>query len=145
MKPRVAAIIPVFNEAQSLPLVLGDLPQARAYLEKGIAFYDLERARSAQILAGPQPGVECLGNLSWVLWFLGYPDQAVARSQEMLTVARELGQPFSIACALFFAGELRAFRREPEAVREINEELLELSTRLEFPYWRIMGTAFCCP
>jgi TOMM system kinase/cyclase fusion protein len=122
-------------------MVLGDLPQARAYLEKGIAFYDLERARSAPILAGPQPGVECLGNLSWVLWFLGYPDQALARSQEMLAVARELGQPFSIACALFFAGELRAFRREPDAVREINEELLELSTRLEFPYWRIMGTA----
>jgi TOMM system kinase/cyclase fusion protein len=122
-------------------MVLGDLPQARAYLERGITFYDLERARSAPILAGPQPGVECLGNLSWVLWFLGYPDQALARSQEMLTVAREIGQPFSIACALFFAGELRAFRREPEAVREINEELLELSTRQEFPYWRIMGTA----
>jgi class 3 adenylate cyclase/tRNA A-37 threonylcarbamoyl transferase component Bud32/tetratricopeptide (TPR) repeat protein len=122
-------------------MVLGDLPQARAYLEKGIAFYDLERARSAQILAGPQPGVECLGNLSWVLWFLGYPDQALSRSEEMLAVARELGQPFSIACALFFAGELRAFRREPEAVRQINEELLELSTRQEFPYWRIMGTA----
>ena len=122
-------------------MVLGDLPQARAYLEKGIAFYDLDRARSAPILAGPQPGVECLGNLSWVLWFLGYPDQALARSQEMLAVARDLGQPFSLACALFFAGELRAFRREPDEVRAINEELLELSTRQEFPYWRIMGTA----
>ncbi|HEX6863426.1 MAG TPA: protein kinase [Thermoanaerobaculia bacterium] len=122
-------------------MVLGDLPQARVYLEKGITFYDLERARSAPILAGPQPGVECLGNLSWVLWFLGHPDQALARSQEMLAVARELGQPFSIACALFFAGELRAFRREPDEVRAINEELLELSTRQEFPYWRVMGTA----
>jgi tetratricopeptide (TPR) repeat protein len=122
-------------------MVLGDLPQARAYLEKGIGYYDLERARSAPILAGPQPGVECLGNLSWVLWFLGHPDQALARSEEMLAVARELAQPFSIACALFFAGELRAFRREPDAVRTINEELLELSTRQEYPYWRIMGTA----
>ena len=122
-------------------MVLGDLPQARAYLEKGLAFYDLERARSAPILAGPQPGVECLGNLSWVLWFLGYPDQALQRSAEMLAVARELGQPFSIACALFFAGELRAFRREPEAVRQINDELLELSERQELPYWRVMGTA----
>ena len=122
-------------------MVLGDLPQARLYLEKGIGYYDLERARSAPILAGPQPGVECLGNLSWVLWFLGYPDQALARSEQMLAVARELGQPFSLACALFFAGELRAFRREPEMVREINDELLELSTRQEFPYWRIMATA----
>jgi len=122
-------------------MVLGDLPQARIYLEKGLTFYDLERARSAPILAGPQPGVECLGNLSWVLWFLGYPDQAVERSAEMLAMARELGQPFSIACALFFAGELRAFRREPEALRGINDELLELSSKQEYPYWRIMGTA----
>ncbi|MFP5286375.1 MAG: hypothetical protein ACLGI9_11610, partial [Thermoanaerobaculia bacterium] len=122
-------------------MVLGDLPQARVYLERGITFYDRERARAAPLLAGPQPAVECLGNLSWVLWFLGHPDQALARSREMLAVARELGQPFSIACALFFAGELRAFRREPEEVLPINEELLELSTRQEFPYWRVMGTA----
>jgi predicted ATPase len=122
-------------------MVLGDLPQARTYLEKGLTFYDLERARAAPILAGPQPGVECLGNLSWVLWFLGYPDQALVRSHEMLQVARELGQPFSIACALFFAGELRAFRREPEAMREHTDELMALSTEQGFPYWLTMATA----
>lgn len=122
-------------------MVLGDLPQARVYLEKGIGFYDLESARSAPILAGPQPGVECLGNLSWVLWFLGHPDQAVERSREMLETARELGQPFSVACALFFAGELHAFRREPDALRELNDELVELSTAQGFPYWLTMATA----
>ncbi|HET9228080.1 MAG TPA: protein kinase [Thermoanaerobaculia bacterium] len=122
-------------------MVLGDLPRARVYLEKGMTFYNLERARSAPVLAGPQPGVECLGNLSWVLWFLGHPDQAVAASERMLVVARELGHPFSLACALFFAGELHAFRREPDEVRWINAELLDLSTQQEFPYWKIMGTA----
>jgi TOMM system kinase/cyclase fusion protein len=122
-------------------MVLGDLPQARAYLETGIGFYDRESTRSAAILAGPQPGVECLGNLSWVLWFLGYPDQALERSRQMLEEARELGQPFSLASALFFAGELRAFRREPEAMREHNEELMALSTQQGFPYWLTMATA----
>lgn len=122
-------------------MVLGDLPQARIYLESGIEHYDRESARSAPILAGPQPGVESLGNLSWVLWFLGHPDAALERSCQMLEEARELGQPFSVACALFFAGELRAFRREPEAVREHNEELLALSTKQGFPYWLTMATA----
>jgi TOMM system kinase/cyclase fusion protein len=122
-------------------MVLGDLPQARTYLETGIAFYDRESTRSAAILAGPQPGVECLGNLAWVLWFLGHPDQALERSRQMLEEARELGQPFSLACALFFAGELRAFRREPEALREHNDELMALSTRQGFPYWLTMATA----
>jgi TOMM system kinase/cyclase fusion protein len=122
-------------------MVLGDLPQARVYLETGIGHYDRERTRSAPILAGPQPGVESLGNLSWVLWFLGHPDQALERSRQMLEEARELAQPFSLACALFFAGELRAFRREPEAVREHNEELMALSTQQGFPYWLVMATA----
>jgi TOMM system kinase/cyclase fusion protein len=122
-------------------MVLGDLPQARIYLEAGIEHYDRELARSAPILAGPQPGVEILGNLAWTLWFLGHPDQALERSRQMLEEARELGQPFSIACALFFAAELRAFRREPDAMREHNEELMELSTRQSFPYWLTMGTA----
>jgi TOMM system kinase/cyclase fusion protein len=122
-------------------MVLGDLPQARTCLETGIGFYDREMTRSAAILAGPQPGVECLGNLAWVLWFLGHPDQALERSRQMLEEARELGQPFSLACALFFAGELRAFRREPEAVREHNEELTALSTRQGFPYWLTMAAA----
>lgn len=122
-------------------MVLGDLPQARVHLERGLLYYDQEGARAAPILAGPQAGVECLGNLSWVLWFLGFPDQAVERSREMLRAARDLGHPFSLACALFFAGELRAFRREPDAVREHNEELIELSTAQGFPYWLIMATA----
>ena len=122
-------------------MVLGDLPQARIYLESGIEHYDREVARSAPLLAGPQPGVEILGNLAWTLWFLGHPDQALERSRQMLEEARELGQPFSLACALFFAGELRAFRREPEAMREHNEELFALSTRQSFPYWLTMATA----
>ncbi len=122
-------------------MVMGDLPQARAFLETGMGFYDRGRASSAPILAGPQPGVECLGNLAWVLWFLGRPDQALERSRQMLEEAREIGQPFSLACALFFAGELRAFRREPDAVREHNDELMKLSTDQGFPYWLTMGTA----
>lgn len=122
-------------------MVLGDLPAARAHLERALTFFDPQRARSSAIFAGPQPGVECLGNLSWVLWFLGYPDQALERSHQMLALARDLAQPFSIACALFFAGELRAFRREPAAVREHNEELLALATDQGFPYWLTMGTA----
>jgi TOMM system kinase/cyclase fusion protein len=122
-------------------MVLGDLPQAQVYLESGIEYYDREHARSAPLLAGPQPGVESLGNLSWALWFLGQPDQALERSRQMLEEARELGQPFSLACALFFAGELRAFRREPEAVRGHNDELMALAVQQDFPYWLTMATA----
>ena len=46
------------------------------------------------------------------LWYLGYPDQALQRSHEALTLARELAHPFSLAIALFFAAWLHQFRRE---------------------------------
>ena len=51
-------------------------------------------------LYGYDPGVMCLSYAAWALWFLGYPDQALKRSQEALTLARELSHPFSLAVAL---------------------------------------------
>ena len=33
------------------------------------------------------------------LWWLGYPDQALQRSHEALTLAQELAHPFSLAFA----------------------------------------------
>jgi hypothetical protein len=35
------------------------------------------------------PGVNSLSRLSWALWLLGYPEQALVRSQQTLTLARE--------------------------------------------------------
>ena len=37
---------------------------------------------------------------------LGYPDQALKRSQEALTLAQELSHPYSLAFALNFAAWL---------------------------------------
>ena len=49
---------------------------------------------------------------------LGYPDQALKRSQEALTLAQELSHPFSLAFALDFAAWLHQFRREGQAAQE---------------------------
>ena len=43
----------------------------------------------------------CLSYAAWTLWHLGYPDQALKRSQEALTLAQELSHPFSLAFALY--------------------------------------------
>ena len=37
---------------------------------------------------------------SWTLWYLGYPDQGLARSQEAVTLAQQIAQPFSLSFAL---------------------------------------------
>jgi hypothetical protein len=38
--------------------------------------------------------------VAWVLWDLGYPDQAVQRSQEALTMAHALARPFDLVLQL---------------------------------------------
>jgi hypothetical protein len=47
------------------------------------------------------------------LWMLGYPNQALQRTHEALTLARELAHPFSLGNALFFAAWVSHFRGKP--------------------------------
>ncbi|MBI3799390.1 MAG: hypothetical protein HY268_20790 [Deltaproteobacteria bacterium] len=84
-------------------------------------------------------GVACLSEAAWVLWLLGYPDQALRRSDEMLTLAQELSHPFSFAYALFFASGLHQLRRETQAAHERAEAAITLSTEQGFPTWLANG------
>ena len=87
-----------------------------------IAFYDLQQHRSLAFLYGQDPGVSCLSWSAWALWFLGYPDQALKRSQEALALAQELDHPFTLGFAQCIAGMIfHQFRREGQAVREWSE------------------------
>jgi predicted ATPase len=74
------------------------------------------------------------------LWLLGYPDQALQRIHDALTLAQELAHPFSLAYALHFAAMLHAFRREGQATQERAEATLTLSTEQGFPLWIAGGT-----
>src|SRR5207302_1897628 len=79
---------------------LGELAQGRAHLEHGIALYNPQWHRSYAFLYSQDPRVVCSSYAAWSTWCLGYPDQALKRSNEMLTFARELSHPFSLAFAL---------------------------------------------
>ena len=55
---------------------LGQLSQARAHLEQGVALYAPQQPPSLAWRYGQDPGVVCYDYTSRVLWQLGYPDQA---------------------------------------------------------------------
>ncbi len=101
---------------------LGEFAAARAYLEQGIALYDPQRHRAHAFRYGQDPGVACRSYAAVTLWWLGYPDQALQRSHEALTLAREVAHPFSLAYVLFFAALLHHFRREGQLTQERAEE-----------------------
>jgi predicted ATPase len=119
---------------------LGEFAPAREHLEQGIALYDLQQHRSHAFLYGQDPGVACRSHAARVLWHLGYPDQALKRSHEALSLAQELSHPFSLAYALSFAAWSHQSRREGQAAQERAEAAITLSTEQGFPSWLAMGT-----
>jgi predicted ATPase len=76
------------------------------------------------------------------LWALGYPDQAVQRSQEALTLAHALAHPHSLVEALRFSAQLHARRREWQTAQEHAEALLALATEHGFARHVAYGTFF---
>ena len=120
---------------------LGELAEARAHSEHGIALYDIQQHRSLAFLYGGHDcGVCCRNFAALTLWLLGYPDQALKRSHEALALAQEFSHPLSLAEVLGYGAWLHEFRREGQAVRDRAEALMELSTKQGFPYWLAQAT-----
>jgi adenylate cyclase len=119
----------------------GEFSRAREHLEEVVARYDRQAHHIHEYFYGSgDPGVWALNYLSWVLWSLGYPDQALARNHEALALARELSHPFSEATALLGVGRTHAMRGERQAALEGAEALIALSSEHGFQYWVGIGT-----
>ena len=86
------------------------------------------------------PGVISISRASWALWLLGYPDQALHRSQETLALARALAHPYSQANALCFAAMFHQFRREALVVQELAEATIRLATEQGMAQRMAVGT-----
>ena len=50
------------------------------------------------------------------LWLLGYPEQALVRACDGLTLAQALSHPFSLAFAHYWAGFVSQLHRDGPAV-----------------------------
>jgi predicted ATPase len=76
------------------------------------------------------------------LWCLGYPAQAMRRSQEALALAQALAHPHSLAFALQYTAWLHHRHRDARAVQVQAEVLLVLATAQEFPLWAGLGASW---
>ena len=112
----------------------GEFATARRELEEAYALYDPSEQRANTLALQIDPGVNALCHLSWVLWLLGFPDQAVQTSDEALATARELAQPFTVAMALFFACTTRASCGQHDVMRPLLDELTTVSATNKLRY-----------
>jgi predicted ATPase len=73
------------------------------------------------------------------LWYLGYPDLGLQKSQESLALATELSLPFSVGFALGNITECHVLRREGQLAGERAEAMMNLGTEKGFPLWFANG------
>ena len=120
----------------------GEFDAALAHVEQGTRLYDPSQHspnRSATFRAGQDPGVSCAVYAAWTLQVLGHPARAAARMREALALARSLDHPFSVVYACHFAAGFHLYRREREAVQELEDEALAYSTEHGFRLFPLMG------
>jgi predicted ATPase/class 3 adenylate cyclase len=118
---------------------VGELAAALTHLEQGFALYDPQKHRSHAFRATQDPAAACLTYAAVVLWLLGYPERALQRSHQAVTMTQELAHPLSLACALDYAATLHQFRREGHAAHACAEAAVALAAEQGFAVYFAHG------
>jgi TOMM system kinase/cyclase fusion protein len=119
---------------------LGEATLAREHFEQVLTLYNPHQHRSLAFLYGVDPAVAGRGYAAcWLLWFLGYPEQALTQSQEALTLAQGLSHPFSLVWALILAAQLHEHRGEVQLAHERAEAVIRLAREHGFAFELVIG------
>jgi predicted ATPase len=89
---------------------------------------------------GQDLGVSALAHLTWVLWLLGYPDQASRRQAEGLALAHRVGHKNTLGFALMYSAMVGAFGRDARSAAAHAATLLELSREHKLDLWAASAT-----
>jgi len=111
---------------------------ARAHLEKAVALIPAIAEYSVFPVADPR--ITALDVLGEILWCLGFPDQALERCREALTLARKLGRPFPLCSAYSGVCTVCRYRGEVSALEEAANEMRVLADEHGFGFYREEGT-----
>jgi class 3 adenylate cyclase/predicted ATPase len=116
----------------------GAFAPALEYVEQGIALHDPQQHTFPQ--AWQDPGVACLCYCAVMLWYLGYPDTARARSHEALSLAQKLSHPYSIIFSHFHTARVYQLRRESHIAHEQADAVITGATGHGFEFFEARGT-----
>jgi predicted ATPase len=121
-------------------LCRGEVVRAYRHIQQGLASYNPQYHRQDVLASGQEPGLMCLTQAAQALWMLGYPTQALQRSTEALTLARDLQRPYNLVCTLGWASWLHQHRREWWIAQEQAEAVVALAHEHRFALWGATGT-----
>ena len=103
-------------------------------------------AQTEQILivhqAGTHPHVNSQACLGIVPFCLGYPDQALARSNAAIAEARRLAHPPTLAVNLTLGARLLSLVGNHAVLGAWVDQLVAVTTEQGFPLWRAQGIIY---
>jgi predicted ATPase len=120
----------------------GRFALSRSHLEEALALYDPISHRSIVHQTGLYPQNNSQSLLGIVLFCLGLPDQALARSSAAIAEARKLAHPPSLALSFALGARLLSLVGDNAALDEWAAQLVAVAIEQGFPYWRAQGTVY---
>jgi predicted ATPase len=117
----------------------GDLQEGRAHLDRAIALYDPVEHRPLAMRFGVDVRIAVLSYRSRALWLLGYPEAALADSDQALSVARETGQVATLMYALIHAPLTRFQCGNYAAANAQADEVVALADEKGTLMWKALG------
>src|SRR5262249_35854140 len=116
-------------------LWLGAVAAAPRHFSQSRALYDPQQHYAYAFLFWGDGGVVCGVHVAWTLWILGYPDQALTRTPEAVTLAQQRAHPYSLGFALSAAAMFHQLRREVRCTQERAEAAMILAQEQGFQFW----------
>jgi class 3 adenylate cyclase/predicted ATPase len=120
----------------------GRFASSRSHLEDVLARSDSLPHHSLANQAGIHPHVGAQAYLGIVLFCLGYPEQALARSNAAIGEARRLAHLPSLASSLSLGIVRRWLVGGDVVLGEQEDQLVAVTTEQGFPFWRVQGSIY---
>jgi predicted ATPase len=120
-------------------LQTGDIAQGRSHLDRAIRLYDPAEHRPLATRFGQDARVSALFIRSLGLWLLGYPEAALADSDQALSDARRIGQAASLMWALGHAPLTQIHCGNYAAANAQSDEVVPLADEKGTLFWKAFG------
>ena len=113
--------------------------ESRTHYDQAIALYNPTEHRPLATRVGQDLGVRILVYRSLALWFLGYPDAALADADRIISDAREIGQAATLMASVDYT-TLTLFHCGKYATAKARaDEVVALADEKGSTFWKAMG------
>jgi class 3 adenylate cyclase/predicted ATPase len=123
-------------------MLAGRFALSRLHLEAALAIYDPNSHGSLAHQTGSYPQVVAQAYLGFVLFCLGFPDQAVKRTSAAIAEAERLAHSPSLASSLMGGTILLSLAGYNGALDQRADDLVTVATDQGFLFWRPMGIIY---